>query len=139
MTTSPDSNPSQALSSRSRSPWPIKLAFRKSSRTLYAAFDDGAEFEIPYELLRIESPSAEVQGHSAGEKRLMLGKARVDVTAAELVGRYAVRIKFDDGHNSGLFTWDWLYRLGRDRDQLMAAYYAAVSARSSTLSGTTTD
>lgn len=102
--------------------WPVDLAFSASARSLAIRFDDGAAFDIPYELLRIESPSAEVQGHSAAAKQLVRGKAHVGVTGAEPVGRYAVRITFDDGHSSGIYTWDWLYRLGRDRDALLADY-----------------
>ena len=77
-----------------------------------AAFDDGKRYSIPFETLRVESPSAEVQGHGPGEKRLVTGKENVLVTDAEPVGRYAVRLVFDDGHDSGLFTWDYLYALG---------------------------
>lgn len=105
-------------------PWPVSLEFRAGARQLAIAFDDGAAYEIPFELLRIESPSAEVQGHSAAHKQIVRGKERVLVTAAEPVGRYAVRLIFDDGHNSGLYTWDWLARLGRDRDTLMAEHRA---------------
>ena len=105
--------------------WPVDLAFSASTSTLTIAFDDGATFDIPYELLRVESPSAEVQGHSAAQKRIVRGKADVRVTRAEPVGRYAVRLVFDDGHDSGIYTWDWLHRLGRDRDALMAAHRAA--------------
>lgn len=106
------------------SPWPVELIFKRGDRQLDVSFDDGARFEIPYELLRVESPSAEVQGHSAGQKQIVRGKADVGVTRTEPVGRYGVRIMFDDGHGSGLFTWGWLYRLGRDRDTLLAAYRA---------------
>lgn len=87
-------------------------------------FDDGASFEISFELLRIESPSAEVQGHSAAQKQLIRGKEGVSILRAEPIGRYAVRLVFDDGHNSGLYTWDWLYRLGRDQEMLMRDYRA---------------
>lgn len=107
--------------------WPHDLAFSASQRTLTVSFDDGARFDIPYELLRVESPSAEVQGHSAAAKQLVRGKEQVGVTGAEPVGRYAVRITFDDGHASGIFTWDWLYRLGRDRDALLADYRARLA------------
>ncbi len=104
--------------------WPLDLAFSASARSLAISFDDGARFDIPFELLRVESPSAEVQGHSAAARQLVRGKEQVGVTGAEPVGRYAVRITFDDGHSSGLYTWDWLYRLGRDRDALLADYRA---------------
>lgn len=93
-------------------PWPEQLRFSRSDKALHVAFDDGKRFAIPFETLRVESPSAEVQGHGPGEKRLVTGKENVLVTAAEPVGRYAVRLVFDDGHDSGLFTWDYLYALG---------------------------
>lgn len=93
-------------------PWPTSLTFSRSAKALQVAFDDGAVFAIPFETLRVESPSAEVQGHGPGEKRTVTGKQDVLVTAAEPVGRYAVRLTFDDGHDSGIFTWDYLYALG---------------------------
>jgi DUF971 family protein len=105
-------------------PWPVELIFKRGAKLLDVAFDDGARFEIPFELLRVESPSAEVQGHSAGQKQIVRGKADVEVTRTEPVGRYGVRIVFDDGHSSGLFTWGWLYRLGRDQEALLEAYRA---------------
>lgn len=93
-------------------PWPTSLTFSRSAKALEVAFDDGAAFAIPFETLRVESPSAEVQGHGPGEKKTITGKQDVLVTAAEPVGRYAVRLTFDDGHDSGIFTWDYLYALG---------------------------
>jgi len=93
-------------------PWPEKLDFSGSDKALHACFDDGTAFVIPFETLRVESPSAEVQGHGPGQKKHVTGKQDVGVTKAEPVGRYAVRITFDDGHDSGLFTWDYLYALG---------------------------
>lgn len=93
-------------------PWPVKLDFNRSEGALHIAYDDGAAFRIPFETLRVESPSAEVQGHNPGEKKIVTGKENVLVTAAEPVGRYAVRLVFDDGHDSGIFTWDYLYALG---------------------------
>ena len=93
-------------------PWPTSLTFSRSGKALEVVFDDGATFAIPFETLRVESPSAEVQGHGPGEKKTITGKQNVLVTAAEPVGRYAVRLTFDDGHDSGIFTWDYLYALG---------------------------
>lgn len=93
-------------------PWPKQLRFSRADKVLHVAFDDGKRFAIPFQTLRVESPSAEVQGHGPGEKRIVTGKENVLVTAAEPVGRYAVRLVFDDGHDSGLFTWDYLYALG---------------------------
>ncbi len=104
--------------------WPTKLAFKRSARTLEIAFEDGEAFAIPFELLRVESPSAEVQGHHASQKQLVRGKEHVLVNEAEPVGRYAVRLIFDDGHSSGIFSWDYLYELGENADSLLAEYRA---------------
>lgn len=95
-------------------PWPTELRFSRQDKALHARFDDGAQFAIPFETLRVESPSAEVQGHSPDQKITVTGKENVLITAAEPVGRYAVRLVFDDGHDSGLFTWDYLYALGTE-------------------------
>ncbi len=112
-------------------PWPTDLAFDRAAKLLRIAFDDGAKFEIPFELLRVESPSAENKGHGGATKPPpVVGKANVDVRSADPVGRYAVRISFDDGHDTGLYSWDLLYELGRDRDKLFARYRNALSARS---------
>ena len=108
----------------SERPWPVKLTFKRSEKALHAVFDDSARFVIPYELLRVESPSAEVQGHGPHQKKLIAGKADVDVLEALPVGRYAVRLVFDDGHDSGIFSWDYLRELGEERDALAAAYEA---------------
>jgi DUF971 family protein len=91
--------------------WPTKLDFSKSRKVLTIAFDDGQTGEIPFETLRVESPSAEVQGHSPAQKKTVTGKENVGIVAANPVGRYAVQIVFDDGHDSGLFTWDYLREL----------------------------
>jgi DUF971 family protein len=106
--------------------WPTKLAFKRGARALEIAFEDGEAFTIPFELLRVESPSAEVQGHHASQKQLVRGKDAVLVTEAEPVGRYAVRLIFDDGHSSGIFSWDYLYQLGENADALLADYRAKV-------------
>jgi DUF971 family protein len=109
-------------------PWPAELTFDRSNRVLAVRFDDGAAAELPFELLRVESPSAEVQGHG-GQRQIVPGKAMVNVRDALPVGRYAVRIVFDDGHESGIYTWDFLYALGQERDARMAAYLAALADR----------
>ncbi len=109
--------------------WPLEIVAKGSARVLAVTFDDKAHFDIPFELLRIESPSAEVQGHHAAEKKLIVNKHDVQILSIEPVGRYAVRIEFDDGHDSGIFTWDWLYRLGHDQDALMATYRTLTFAR----------
>lgn len=110
------------------SPWPTALTFRRNARVLAVTFDDGAAFSIPFELLRVESPSAEVQGHGADGKRLVPGKRGVGVTRAEPVGAYAVRIVFDDGHDTGLFTWPALRRFGEDGAAMMADYETRLTA-----------
>jgi DUF971 family protein len=92
------------------STWPAELVFKREARVLHIVFDDGATADIPYEKLRVESPSAEVQGH--GNKRVVTGKANVGIVDAKPVGRYAVRIVFDDGHDTGIFSWDYLRELG---------------------------
>lgn len=91
--------------------WPTELVFRRAARVLHVAFDDGFAADIPFERLRVESPSAEVQGHGPGEKRIVTGKANVDVVEAQPVGSYAVRIVFDDGHDTGIYAWDYLRTL----------------------------
>lgn len=92
--------------------WPAELVFRREARVLHIVFDDGAKADIPFETLRVESPSAEVQGHGPGEKRVVTGKADVGVLDALPVGKYAVRIAFDDGHDTGIYAWEYLRKLG---------------------------
>ena len=110
-------------------PWPTDLVFKRAARVLEIAFDDGARFSIPFELLRVESPSAEVRGHGAAPLPAIAGKENIGVREAFPVGRYAVRIAFDDGHDTGLYAWDFLYELGRDADSRMAAHKARVTSR----------
>jgi DUF971 family protein len=110
-------------------PWPTDISLKKSERTLTVTFDDGAMFTLPAELLRVESPSAEVQGHGAGQKKTVPGKRNVAITNVEPVGTYALRIIFPDGHDSGLVTWDYLYELGRDADAKMHAYLLDLKAK----------
>jgi len=107
-------------------PWPIELRLRKSARLLEIDFDDGSSFALPAELLRVESPSAEVQGHGSGQKKTVAGKRRVGIERIEPVGTYAVRLVFSDGHDSGLFTWDYLRELGETGDEKFAAYLKAL-------------
>jgi DUF971 family protein len=108
-------------------PWPSDLAFDREAKALVISFDDGARFTIPFELLRVYSPSAEVRGHRPSDAKLISGKQNVGVAKAEPVGRYAVRIGFDDGHDSGLFSWDFLYDLGRNQDKRMRDYLAKLA------------
>jgi DUF971 family protein len=96
-------------------PWPVELRYSKAERILNVTFDDGASFKLPAEYLRVESPSAEVQGHGAATKILVAGKKNVAIERIEPIGRYAVRLAFDDGHDTGLFSWDYLSQLGREQ------------------------
>jgi DUF971 family protein len=101
---------------------PTSLTLRTRSRLLAVDFSDGARFELPFEYLRVYSPSAEVRGHGPGQETLQLGKHNVQVTKVEPVGNYAVRLIFDDGHDTGIYTWAYLYELGRDREQKWQKY-----------------
>jgi DUF971 family protein len=103
-------------------PWPTDLVFDREAKALMIAFDDGETFDIPFELLRIESPSAENKGHGQNAPPPVTGKASVNVVSADAVGRYAVRITFDDGHDTGLYSWDLLYDLGREKDEKLRIY-----------------
>ncbi len=104
--------------------------FDRAAKSLHIVFDDDSAFDIPFELLRVESPSAENKGHGgATTPPPVTGKARVDVTSAEPVGRYAVRINFDDGHDTGLYSWDLLYELGRDKEAKMSDYRESLRLR----------
>ena len=98
---------------------PTELKLHQRSRVLEIAFEDGAHFELPCEYLRVHSPSAEVRGHGPGQEVLQVGKQQVNITAIEPVGHYAVKLVFDDGHDSGLYSWDLLYDLGAN----FAAYW----------------
>ena len=109
-------------------PAPTEITVHQQSRVLEVAFDDGARFRIPFELMRVYSPSAEVMGHGPGQETLQTGKRDVLVTALEPVGHYAVRPEFSDGHASGLFTWDYLYKLGSQQDALWGEYDAKLAA-----------
>ena len=105
-------------------PHPTSIKARTRSRLLEVVFADGSRFELPFEYLRVYSPSAEVRGHGPGQETLQLGKHEVGVRAVEPVGNYAVRIVFDDGHDTGLYTWAYLYELGRDREEKWRQYLA---------------
>ena len=110
------------------SPTPTALTVHSQSRILEIAFSDGAAFRIPFELMRVYSPSAEVQGHGPGQEILQTGKREVDIAALEPIGNYAVKPVFSDGHESGLFTWDYLYKLGAEQSQLWDDYNRRLQA-----------
>lgn len=109
-------------------PHPTGITLRQREQLLVATFSDGAEFELPCEYLRVFSPSAEVRGHGPGQEVLQTGKREVNIVAIEPVGHYAVRLVFSDGHDSGLYSWDYLYELGRDRDTRWQDYLARLQA-----------
>ena len=106
----------------SSSPLPTDIVVHQQSKVLELAFSDGARFRIPFELMRVCSPSAEVQGHGPGQEVLQTGKREVELTALEPVGNYAVQPTFSDGHDTGIFSWDYLYFLGSEQGQLWAEY-----------------
>ena len=110
------------------SPTPTALTVHSQSRFLEIAFSDGSAFKIPFELMRIYSPSAEVQGHGPGQEILQTGKREVNVVALEPIGNYAVKPVFSDGHESGLYTWDYLYHLGVDEKSLWEEYNRRLQA-----------
>ena len=103
-------------------PWPVELRLSRAEKVLAVDFDDGQSFRLPAEYLRVMTPSAADRGHGAGPGRTVAGKRGVALIDVRPVGRYAVRLVFDDGHDSGLYTWDELYRLGRGQDRLWSEY-----------------
>ncbi len=109
-------------------PTPESITVHAQSRILEVGFSDGATFRIPFELMRVYSPSAEVQGHGPGQETLQTGKRNVEIVALEPVGNYAVQPTFSDGHDSGIFSWDYLYFLGAKQDELWADYNARLQA-----------
>ncbi len=110
-------------------PVPTALDYNRSEKLLTISFEDGQSFAIPAELLRVESPSAEVQGHGPSQKVTVAGRRHVAIMDIEPVGHYAVRLVFDDLHDTGLYTWATLYRLGRDQDQIWLDYLSALDAQ----------
>ncbi|HSY44557.1 MAG TPA: DUF971 domain-containing protein [Steroidobacteraceae bacterium] len=99
-----------------------QLRLRRTSRVLEVSFSDGSRFDLPFEYLRVYSPSAEVKGHGPGQEVLVLGKENVGIVGVEPVGQYAVKLVFDDGHDTGLYTWKYLHELGRERQEKWARY-----------------
>lgn len=103
-------------------PTPVDIKLHQKSRILEIEFDNGKHFELSCEYLRVYSPSAEVRGHGPGQEVLQLGKENVNISAVEPVGNYAVKLEFDDGHNTGIYSWDTLYQLGENQDALWKEY-----------------
>ena len=112
-----------------KQPWPTEIRLRKERTALLVRFDDGKDYDLSAELLRVLSPSAEVQGHSPEQRQTVPGKAKVAITAIDPVGNYAVRLTFSDGHNTGLFSWTYLRHLGENREGLWAGYLADLKAK----------
>jgi DUF971 family protein len=107
---------------RTETPQPTAVTVHQASRVLEIAFADGRSFRIPFELMRVYSPSAEVQGHGPGQEVLQTGKRDVGIVEIEPVGQYALQPRFSDGHDSGIFSWEYLYRLGDQQDALWQRY-----------------
>ena len=109
--------------------WPEEVRYLSADKRLEVGFDNGVRFSYPAELLRVESPSAEVQGHSASEKKIVAGRKHVGIMEIEPIGNYAIRIKFDDLHDTGLFSWQYLYQLGENQDAIWQAYLDGLEAQ----------
>jgi DUF971 family protein len=109
-------------------PQPTVITVHQQSRVLEVGFDDGRTFRIPFELMRVYSPSAEVQGHGPGQEVLQTGKREVVLTGLEPIGNYAVQPSFSDGHDTGIYSWDYLYFLGSEQDELWRRYEARLRA-----------
>ena len=112
----------------SSDPWPTDVSYDAATKTLSVSYDNARRFDLPAEYLRVESPSAEVQGHNPDEKVLVAGRRHVGIIDLEPVGNYAVRVVFDDLHDTGLYSWRYLYELGRDYPERWQAYLAALKA-----------
>ena len=112
----------------SSTPHPTRIVVHKQSRVLEIEFDDGRTFQLPFELMRVYSPSAEVRGHGPGQEVLQTGKRGVDIVGIEPVGNYAVQPRFSDGHATGLYSWGCLYWLGANQESLWADYLARLQA-----------
>lgn len=108
---------------------PVEIRLKRNEKALEIDFDDGRSFRLPAELLRVESPSAEVQGHGQDTKTIVAGRRHVGIMELEPVGNYAIRIKFDDLHDTGLYSWDWLYGLGANQDEIWQEYLDALAAK----------
>jgi len=109
--------------------WPTEIRLKKAEKCLEIDFDDGKRFAYPAEFLRVESPSAEVQGHGPADKKIVAGRLYVGILEIEPVGNYAIRIKFDDLHDTGIYSWQYLYGLGENQDALWQAYLAEIEKR----------
>jgi DUF971 family protein len=127
------------MENEARTITPTEIRARSQSRLLVVSFADGRSFELPFEYLRTHSPSAEVKGHGPGQETLVLGKENVGIKAVEQVGQYAVRLVFDDGHDSGLFSWRYLRELGEEQAVNWGRYLQRVAASGGLPAGTNPD
>jgi DUF971 family protein len=109
--------------------WPVEIRLKSQEKALEIDFDDGSSFRLSAEYLRVESPSAEVRGHGPDEKQTVAGRRDVGIIKVEPVGNYAIRIHFDDLHDSGIYSWDYLYHLGANEQRLWSAYLVALEAQ----------
>ncbi|HEU0156598.1 MAG TPA: DUF971 domain-containing protein [Stellaceae bacterium] len=116
------------MSPSGAAPWPVELRLKEAEKRLEISFDDGSRFSLPAEYLRVESPSAEVQGHGPGQKTLVAGRGHVGIINLEPVGNYAVRIVFDDLHDTGIYSWSYLHQLGVEQERRWRDYLAALAA-----------
>jgi DUF971 family protein len=117
------------MSDAAGKPWPTELRLHKDRKTLTITFDDGTSFELPAEYLRVRSPSAEVQGHSPGERKTVAEKKKVVILEVNPVGNYAVRLVFDDLHSTGIYSWDYLFELGRNQTAYWQQYLDELAAK----------
>jgi DUF971 family protein len=111
------------------SAWPTEIRLSKDKRTLHVSFEDGASYALPAELLRVESPSAEVQGHGPTQKQTVPGKREVEILRVEPIGHYAVKLAFDDMHDTGIYGWDYLRELGEHGEEKLRAYLDALAEK----------
>jgi DUF971 family protein len=116
-------------SETAKTAWPTEIRLSEDKRQLTVSYDDGTLYRYTAEFLRVTSPSAEVQGHAPSQRQTVPGKAGITIRAIEPVGNYAIRIHFDDGHHTGIFSWTYLAEIGRDHDRLWADYLADLAAK----------
>lgn len=116
------------MSAGGTSRWPVELRLKRAEKLLEVEFDDGKKFRLPAEYLQVESPSAEVQGHGPGQKTLVPGRAHVGIIGIEPIGNYAVRVTFDDLHDTGIYSWSYLYQLGVEHDARWREYLDGLAA-----------
>ena len=114
---------------REYDPWPLEINVCENGKVLELSFDNNDKFLIPAELLRVESPSAEVQGHGPNEKKILPGKQLVVILAVEQVGNYAVKLRFDDGHDTGIYSWKYLYHLGSQKAEVWSKYLEELASK----------